>query len=227
MPTGAVDEPDGGFAVSFLATVPIVARLSNTGELVTVQAATALPVVYARGISRDNTTGEHLVCGTGNDNMTYLFRLDSALAFNCQSTTYNWTDSLVTALVTAFPVTVTTGMLSSDSAAWTGHSATFSAVDACLITPVLDEVLGGEGARLRAEPNPAIGPVRITLPFTSYAEPGAVEVLNTLGRIMPVASSVQYDGTIALDLSDLPNGTYVVRVREHFGAGVVRVVVAH
>jgi hypothetical protein len=226
VPTQAVEEPDGGFAFSMfgVGSDPIVARLDNTGALVSAQRATGFGFpVLAWGISRDGSTGEHLVRATGGpDNTAYLFRLDTALAFDCQSTPYTWTDTLVTPTVTAYPVTVTTAQLASTDTTWASHPALFTAVDGCLSTSVPEARI----PELRAWPVPADDVVHVM-----WSEAGAAAInytlVDPLGRVAGHGKAAGMEcGNLSIDLRELSGGAYVLRLEAQGRTRSVRVVKA-
>jgi hypothetical protein len=216
VPQDAVEEPDGGFAICFyLASAPIVARLGADGTLLSAQRVADAPYpILPFGIARDPGTGEHLVRAAGGpDNTTYLFRLDSALAFACWSTPYTWADTLVSANPTPFPVSVSTGTLASTDTTWTGYPATFSAVDACLslAVPAMQE------DRADVWPVPTADVVHV-----GWKGTGAVrcDVLDAMGRTVMTEQAARVEGgSLRVDLSDLGPGAYVLRLQ---GADAVR-----
>lgn len=217
IPQSAVEEPDGGFAVCLYKTpaAPIVARLGSDGAFLNAQRASgfAFPVI-PWGLTRDADTGEHLLRATGGDqNSTYLFRLDEALAFDCESTPYTWADTLVTPTVNAFPVEVTTAQLNSTDTAWASYPALFSAVDACLSTFVTED----EAVRTNVWPVPTADVVHVEWKGT-----GAVSctVLDATGRVVGYEQAARVEGgSLRVDLTGLGAGAYVLRLQ---GAGAAR-----
>jgi hypothetical protein len=220
VPTGAVEEPDGGFAISLfgIGSTPVVARLDDMGALVSVQAAGDFPNVYAWGISRDSITGDHLVRAAGAAG-TYLMRLDASLAFACGNISLPWTDTLVTAAVSAFPVTVTTSMLASSDTVWSSHSSAYTAVDLCLSAAVPEASV----PQLRTWPVPADDIVHVAWNTGSTAIRYAL--LDQMGRVVkhgtPANSS---DGSLSIHVHDLGSGIYLLRLEAAEGVRTVQVV---
>lgn len=208
----AVEEPDAGFAMAVWGSDdgPIAVRLDDTGAVMTAQQATGLgPGINAWGIERDSTTGEHLLrADIGGAGATYLFRLDTAMAFACENTPFPWPDSLVTPGVTTFPVTVTTAMLSSHDTAWVSHPNTvFTAVDACLNTAVPEAL----EAELRAWPVPADEVLHVVWNTRSSAI--NYTLLDPMGRVVEQGTPTRCgDGSLSIDMHDLPRGTYLLRL---------------
>ncbi|MCC6401954.1 MAG: T9SS type A sorting domain-containing protein [Flavobacteriales bacterium] len=206
----AVEEPDGGFALAVRGSGggPIVTRLDDSGTLMTAQQATGLgSTMNAWGIARDSITGEHLLRANVSPGPTYLFRLDTALAFACESTPYPWPDSLVTPVVTTFSVNVTTAMLSSYDTAWVSHPTVFSAVNACLSTAVPES----PEAVLHAWPLPVEDVVHVAW------TPGAAEIrytlLDAMGRMVKSGSPARNsEGILSIDVHGLGRGTYLLRL---------------
>lgn len=218
-PNWAVEEPDGDFAVTFFkgGEVPVVARLDSDGALISAQRATGFNAgVLAWGIARDSITGEHLVRASGGpQNTTYLLRLDSALAFACESTPTTWADSLVTPSVTPFPVTVTTSQLASADTIWASHPKPFTTENACLATVVPEAIR----PQLQVWPVPADDVVHVAwsnMPVTTIS----YTLLDATGRVVRQGSTSS-SSAFTMDMRQLGGGTYVLRVE---GAGLVRAV---
>lgn len=218
-PNVAVEEPDGSFAVTFFkgGEVPVVARLNNNGALNSAQRATGFDAgVLAWGIARDSITGEHLVRASGGpQNTTYLLRLDSALAFACESTPITWADSLVTPSMTPFPVTVTTAQLASSDTIWASHPKLFTTENACLATVVPEAIR----PQLQVWPVPADDVVHVAwsnMPATTIS----YTLLDATGRLVRQGSTSS-SSAFTMDMRQLGVGTYVLRME---GAGLVRAV---
>ncbi|MBL7951106.1 MAG: hypothetical protein JNM62_05245 [Flavobacteriales bacterium] len=223
VPQGAVEEPDGGFALCLYQpqSTPIVARLAADGTLLTAQRADAFDMpVTPWGITRDADTGEHLVRATAANNTTYLFRLDADLGFACASTPVTWDDVAVTPVVTAFPVTVTTAPVLSTDTVWSAHAADFTAVDACLSTAVP----GTAHTALEAWPVPSEADVRIRwhdAPSTGVA----YTLTDALARVAATGTAQRgADGVFAIPLDALTVGSYVLHLTSGSAQRTVRVV---
>ncbi|HMU15181.1 MAG TPA: T9SS type A sorting domain-containing protein [Flavobacteriales bacterium] len=225
VPTGMVEEPDGGFAICLYddPPAPIVARLDSTGALVSAQRASSLSEpVHPWLISLDSITGEHLVGATtaAYEPTTYFMRLDAALSFACGSTPYLWADSIVSPTVTAFPVTVTPAWLSSADTAWASHDTpVFGATDACLSTAVREE----EPEALRVWPIPAQDVLHVAW-YGSGSPPITYSLIDPTGRTM-MQGPVGRDGEgLWIDVHDLGFGTYLLRLETAQGRRTVRVI---
>ncbi|MEO8588732.1 MAG: T9SS type A sorting domain-containing protein [Flavobacteriales bacterium] len=219
VPTAAVEEPDGGFVVTFMSG--FMARLGSDGALISAQAISAFPGAFW-GLSRDPLTGEHLVRGTSVANSTILFRLDAALAFDCESTPYAWTDTLVTPTVTAYPVTVTTAQLASVDTAWVSHPAVFSAVQACLPTALPELLMPA----VQVWPVPADEVIHVAWTGAD-ADPITYALVDATGRLVKQGKPARMDDrNLSIDLSGLSGGAYVLRL-EGSTTRCVRVVKGH
>src|SRR5690606_24000959 len=76
---------------------------------------------------------------------------------------------------------------------------------------------------LRTWPNPATSTLQVELPL-GLAAPQAMELIDATGRAMPMPAHVRLGNVLALDVSALPSGAWVLRVLTQGGTFIARFV---
>jgi hypothetical protein len=88
------------------------------------------------------------------------------------------------------------------------------------LSPIVSVTFEGDSG-LQAWPNPSRGLYSINM---QKVLPGQVNVLNSIGQVIPFSLREEEGQEVKIDISNQPNGVYLLRITEGYGTRTVRIV---